>query len=367
MVRRRTGAVVLLVVFLLIATVAYGVLEVGRPQVESVDNGWGTVTADRTEVETQLTVDNALLLRVGGPAADISYTVSMNDIEVATGEKNRINLDGDETTVAVSTWLDNDEIPEWWASHVNRNETTTVRVEPDVVVNYAGIRLPATEWTRTQTVHTNLLEPLETNESQRLQVAGQTLLAVNETNAQWGTATATRTPIDASATVTNPTPLPVPITELRYTVRLNGIVVGQGIAGQQTVLRPNSTRTLEATAMVNNSKLDEWWVTHLRNDERSTLTVDFTATLAYGGVQRTVPLEFLSYEQPFETDLLGQKNERTTESGSDEPGQEQGQQSSQRQSQRTRDTIAARSSNESRLEVGATPLEGNRGSAGKTA
>ncbi|RZV11731.1 LEA14-like dessication related protein [Natrinema hispanicum] len=351
MVRRRTGAVVLLVVFLIVATVAYGVLTVGRPQVESVDNDWGTVTADRTEVETQLTVDNTLLLRVGGPAADISYTVSMNDIEVATGEKNRINLGGDEKTVAVSTWLDNDEIPEWWASHVNRNETTTVRVEPDVVVNYAGIRLPATEWARTQTVHTNLLEPLETNESQQLQVAGQTLLVVDETNAQWGTATATRTPIDASATVTNPTPVPVPITELRYTVRLNGIVVGQGIAGQQTVLRPNNTRTLEASAAINNSKLDEWWVTHLRNDERSTLTVDFTATLSYGGVQRTVPLEFLSYEQPFETDLLGQKNESESTNGSvsDEPGQEQGQQSSQRQLQRTRDAIAARSSDESRL------------------
>ncbi len=168
----------------------------------------------------------------------------MNDIKIATGEKNHVSLGSDENTVAVSTWLDNDEIPEWWASHVNRNETTTV--------------------------HTNLLESLETNESQRLQVAGETVLAVNETNAQWGNATATRTPIDAPATVTNPTPLRVPITELRYTVRLNGIVVGQGIAGQQTILRPNSTQTLEATAAINNSKLDEWWVTHLRNDERST-------------------------------------------------------------------------------------------------
>ena len=340
---RRTWVAILIVVVLIVATTGYGVLAVGRPQVESVDNDWGTVTADRTEVETQLTVDNPLLLRIGDPAADVSYTVSMNDIEVATGQENRVNLAGDEKTVAVTTWIDNDEIPEWWASHVNRNETTAVRIQPDVVVNYAGIRLPAKEWTRTRTVHTDVLEPLEANESQRLQVAGQTVLVVNETNAQWGNATITRTPIDASATVTNPTPLPVPITELRYTVRLNGIIVGQGIAGQQTVLRPDSTRTLEATAMINNSKLDEWWVTHLRNDEQSNLTVDFNATLAYGGVQRTASLDVLSYERTFETDLFGPKNSSVNESASEGTGREQREPSSQRRSRSAGGTAEARS------------------------
>jgi len=344
MVRRRTGVVVLLVAVLIVATVVYGVFAVDRLQVESVDNDWGSVTAEQTEVETQIAVDNPLLLRTGDAAADVSYTVSMNDIEVATGQKNHVSLGGDKSTVAVTTWLDNDEIPEWWASHVNRNETTTVRVEPDVVVNYAGIRLPAEEWTRTRTVHTNLLEPLETNESQQLQAYGQTVLVVNETNAQWGNATATRTPIGASATVTNPTSIPVPITELRYTVRLNGIVVGQGIAGQQTVLRPDSTRMLEAIAMINNSKLDEWWVTHLRNDEQSNLTVDFNATLAYGGVQRTVPLEFLSYERTFETDLFGPENSSMNESASEETGREQGEPSSQRRSGSAGGAVAARSS-----------------------
>ncbi|MFA9417278.1 LEA type 2 family protein [Natrinema sp. HArc-T2] len=342
---------VLLVAALLVTTAAYGVLTGGRPQVESVDNDWGTVTTDRTEIETQLTVANPLLPRAGDAVADVSYTVSMNDIEVATGETTNVSLGGDERTVTVTTWFDNGEIPTWWAGHVNRNETTTVRIDPDVVVDYAGIRLPAEEWTRTRTVHTDLLEPLETNESQRLQVANQTVLVVTETNARWGNATVTRTPIDASATVTNPTPLPVPITELRYTVRLNGIVVGQGSAGQQTVLQPDSTRTLEATAAINNSKLDEWWVTHLRNDERSTLTVQFNATLAYGDVERTVPLEFLSYQRPFETDLLGAEPERMNESAGDQTERAREQLSRQRRSQRTEDATAGHSSHGRRVRV----------------
>ena len=305
MVRRRTGIVILVAVVLIVAAAAYGVLAVDRPQVESVDNDWGTVTNNRTEVETQIGVDNPLLLRVGDAAADVSYTVSLNDIEFATGQKNRVRLGGDESTVSVSTWLDNDEIPEWWASHVANNETTTVRVEPDVVVNYAGIRLPTEDWTRTRTVRTNLLEPLETNQSQQFRAYGQTLLVVNETDAHWGNVTANRTPIEASATVTNPTPIPVPITEIGYTIRLNGIVVGQGTAGEQTALQPDSTSTLEATAVINNSKLDEWWVTHVRNNETSNITVDFTATLEYGDVQREFPLDFISYNRTFETNLFG--------------------------------------------------------------
>ncbi|MFC6765653.1 LEA type 2 family protein [Natrinema soli] len=319
MVRRRTGTVILVTVVLLVATAAYSVLAVDRPQIESVDNEWGTVTNDRTEVETRIDVDNPLLLRVGDAAADVSYTVSMNDIEVATEQENRVSLEGDESTVGVSTWLDNDEIPAWWASHIDRNETTTVRVQPDVVVDVAGIRLPADEWTRTRTVHTNLLEPLETNKSREFQAYGRTVMVVDETNAAWGNATANRTPIDASATVTNPTPLPVPITEIRYTVQLNGVVVGEGTAAaERTVLEPDGTQTLEATAAIDNSRLNEWWVTHLRNDETSNLSVDFDATLEYGGVKRTVPLDFISYERTFETDLLGAADSSANESAGNE-------------------------------------------------
>ncbi|WP_436347103.1 LEA type 2 family protein [Natronorubrum sp. FCH18a] len=138
------------------------------------------------------------------------------------------------------------------------------------------------------------------------------MFVVEETNAQWGNATEDRTPIEAEATVTNPTRLPVPITEIGYTVRLNDIVVGEGVAAEQTVIGPGSTQTIEVNAAIDNSVLDEWWVTHLQNDETSNLTVDFTATLEYAGIQREVPLDFLSYDHTFETDLLGNQTRESS-------------------------------------------------------
>lgn len=307
---------VLVAIALIGAVTAYGVLAVDRPRVESVDNEWGTVTDERTEVETRIAVDDPLLLRVGDATADVSYTVSLNDVVVASERETRVRLEDDEQTVTVSTWIDNDEIPAWWASHVERNETTTVRVEPDVTTSYGGVRLPADGWTWNRTVRTDLLEPLRTNESREFRAYDRTVFVVEETDARWGDATENRTPIEASATVTNPTRIPVPIAEIGYTVRLNGIVVGEGVAADRTVVAPGSTRTIDADAAIDNAELDDWWVTHVRNDERSTLTVDFTATLEYAGLRREVPLEFLSYERPFRTDLFGAADASANESAS---------------------------------------------------
>ncbi|ELZ17823.1 hypothetical protein C477_11447 [Haloterrigena salina JCM 13891] len=319
--RRRAVLAVLAAIILTGGTATYGVITADRPQVESVETEWGTVTEERTEVETRIGVDEPLVLRAGDAAADVSYTVSANDIVLASERDNRVRFDDAGRAVTVSTWIDNDEIPAWWASHVNRNETTTVRIEPDVVTTYGGIRLPADGVAQERTVRTDLLEPLRTNQTRRFRAYDRTVLVVDETDAEWGTATENRTPIDASATVTNPTGLPVPITEIGYTVRLNGIVVGEGVAADQTVIPADSTRTIDAGAAIDNAELDDWWVTHLRNDETSTLTVEFTATLEYAGIQRTVPLEFLSYDRTFRTDLLGSTDANETESASDRDDQ----------------------------------------------
>lgn len=132
-----------------------------------------------------------------------------------------------ETVVNVTTSANNDAIPEWWASHVNRNGTTTVRVQPTGVVDPFDITLPMRSQTRTRTFQTDLLAPLQTNETQRFRRFGRTLLIVNGTDASWGNATADRTPLHISATVTNPTPVPIPVIDIGYEIYMNGIKAGE--------------------------------------------------------------------------------------------------------------------------------------------
>ena len=302
----KTGAVAgVVAVGVVLAAAVVGVTLWKRPTVESVDNDWGTVTPERTEVETQIRVDNPALLRIGESVADVTYTVSLNGIEAANGTKEGVHLSNRRNVVNVSTRLDNDDIPEWWATHVNRNGTTTVRVDSTVTVERLGVGLPATSMTRTRTVKTDLLEPLRVEQRRTFDAFGRRLLVVNDTDAHWGHATVERTPLNASATVTNPTSVPIPITNVSYTIRTNGVVIGSGEAAQRTVIPPGATRTIEASAVIDNSKLDEWWVTHRQNGGRSQLTVDFYATVRTGGETRRVHLDFLSYRRTFETNLLG--------------------------------------------------------------
>lgn len=280
-----------------------GTQMVGKPRVESVDNDWGNVTSERTEVETHIAVNNPALLRLGDAVANVEYTVSLNDVTMATGEKKEVDLNGQENTVNVSTWINNDDIPDWWVSHVRNNETTTVRVNPDVTIDGIGGQISAAPYTRTRTFQTDILAPLQTNESRRFSVNGQTLLVVEETDASWGNVTSEQTPIDISMTVRNALPLPLPVEEVNYTIRMNGVAVGNGTAFQDEALPPSSTQQLEAQAVIDNSKLDEWWVTHVRNNETTQMTVDLNASVSYGGETIHLPAD-IAANKTFQTNIF---------------------------------------------------------------
>lgn len=296
-----TGGVILV----LVVTAIAGVVLIDIPRVEEVDNDWGTVTQNKTEIETQITIDNSVLLRLGESLVDLEYTVSFNDVRMAHGREREVQFSGsEETIINVTTFINNDAIPEWWASHINRNGTTTVRVQPDAIVEPVGITLPMQSRTRTRTVETDLLAPLQTTENRRFQRFGRTLLIINKTTANWGHATVNRTPLHASATVTNPTPVPIPVADIGYRIHMNGIRIGQSTLNQQTVIPPHSTRTIETKAVINNNKLDEWWVTHLRQNESTRLRIDFSATIEVFDQQIQTPLGFLSYSNAFHTNIF---------------------------------------------------------------
>ncbi|MDS0282328.1 LEA type 2 family protein [Haloarcula onubensis] len=306
----RRGVLVLVVVagLLVVGAGAYGLAAVDRPRVRSVDSDWGRVTPEETEVVTHVRVENPSLLRAGDAVADVRYTVTMNGVAVASGVEREVRVDGPEDVVTVRTWFDNDRIRPWWVRHVNRNETTTVRVNPEVELDYAGIDVPAEDATRTRTFRTDLLGPLNSDRNRSVDVAGRSVLTVEETNARWGAATRERTPILASATVTNDLPVAVPVTDVRYTIRMNGVVVGRGSAAGEAGIPAGRTRAVDLRATIDNSKLDEWWVTHRRRDGTSRLSVAFTATVGYRGFERRVTVDGLTYNRTFRTNVFGDGN-----------------------------------------------------------
>jgi hypothetical protein len=108
-------------------------------------------------------------------------------------------------------------------------------------------------------------------------------------------------------TVYNAKALPMAVTEIGYAITMNDVAVGNGSSETGYVIEGRSTETIETTTAIRNGKLDEWWVSHLENDQVTELRIDFYAELELGGETVRVPLDELTYRKTIETDLFGSK------------------------------------------------------------
>jgi LEA14-like dessication related protein len=145
------------------------------------------------------------------------------------------------------------------------------------------------------------------------------VLFVNRTSANWGTVTREETPIDMSFQLYNPQTFPYTISELGYEITMNGVLVGEGQTEDIAAIPPGATETVRTEAAIVNGNLDEWWVTHLQNDQRTQLKIEFYAVVSGQELVSDVrvPLDELTYRETIETDIFGNKNASTAPNGSE--------------------------------------------------
>ena len=305
------AAVVGLLVASLVGAVAVGVL--GAPAVEDVQNRFGDVTDETTVIHTDLVVHNPNPIGVRLGDTRIDYTVRMNGVPMAEGGGVGLDIRAGNSTQRFTTEMDNDRIPPWWRSHVNGGERTVVTINATVRTSVLGER--RFDLAQEREIETDIIGEFNSEETRPVEAedppptTSNPILYVNRTAADWGRATERRTPIDMEFVVFNPHLEPYVVTELGYEITMNDVRVGEGRSRDTYVIPGGGTETLEATTSIRNDRLDEWWVTHLRNDQVTDLRIDFYALveLPTGNTVR-VPLEELTYEETIETDVFGTKN-----------------------------------------------------------
>jgi LEA14-like dessication related protein len=121
------GIAVLSVGLLFGTGIALGVL--GTPNIGSVENRFGTVNETNTLVHTDLRVHNPNPVGVSLGGTTVNYTVAMNDVDIAAGTKEGISIESGNSTLSFTTAMDNEQIPEWWYTHIRENETTAVEID----------------------------------------------------------------------------------------------------------------------------------------------------------------------------------------------------------------------------------------------
>lgn len=312
--RRRTVAVAAVaVVVLVVAAVAAGVF--GVPAVTGVDNRFAAVNDSTTTVATNLTVENPNPVGVTLGGVTLNYTVHMNDVRLASGEKRGVSVPAGTSTQSLTTDVDNGRIPAWWVSHLRNGEHTSVRIDARVNSGLLGtVRTPPI----TRSVDTDLLGSFNSSERRPVNanapVVSDPVAYVERTNATWGQVTDAETPIQATFAVRNPKSYPIVVTRLGYTATMNDVRMANGSTERGYTIPPGETREIRARIALDNDKLDEWWVTHLENDQTTDLRIDFAARIDLRATTVEVPLRGVTYERTIRTDIFGNAN-RTADAG----------------------------------------------------
>lgn len=286
---------------------------VGAPAVVDVENRFGGVNENRTLVLTDLVVNNPnpIGVRLGG--STVNYTVYMNDVEMAHGSKSGLQIRPGNTTLPFETAMYNDRIPPWWVSHIRNDEVTNVTIDATVKTSVLGNR--SFDLNQRERVETDIISAFASDETRPVQgpenpLYSNPVLYINRTDAEWGQVSEAETPIPMEFVVYNPQTKPYTVTEVGYEITMNNVSMGAGATERTYLIPGKSTKTLRTTPTINNRNLDDWWVTHIENDQRTTLRIDFYAKVELPtGNEIRVPLDRLTYVQTFETDIFGTKNE----------------------------------------------------------
>ncbi len=309
MVSKRVVAAGLVLALLIpITMVALGVL--GSPSLADMQNSFGAVDENETEIETDLVVNNPNPLGINLERLTVYHDVAMNGNPMAHGRLDGVVVSPGNSTVTVQSWLNNSAIPEWWVSHVEADERTDVDIEATVVSDRIDRNL---SYTHATTVETDILAGFRSDEVREVSpdqpLAPDPMLYINETDAQWGAVDGMETTIDNQFRVYNPNPEPYVITRLGYEITMNNVTVGTGETEREYVIPGGSREDLELTTAIDARTLDDWWVTHLDEDvhghQVSALRMEFAAVVELPGGQRVeVPLDALTYEDWVGTDIF---------------------------------------------------------------
>jgi LEA14-like dessication related protein len=119
---------------------------------------WGEVSQERTGIVVDMYVYNPKEYAI--PVSKLNYTIDMNAVRVGAGENTDENLltPKEVTRVRTVTYIKNDNLDEWWVTHVERDQVTDVVVDFAATVEVAGteIAIPLEGATHQETIETDV-------------------------------------------------------------------------------------------------------------------------------------------------------------------------------------------------------------------
>ena len=283
--------------------VHYGVeplTEAMKPKISKISLSWGNVTYDFTEIIAEVSVYNPTFITI--TLKKITFGLYMNNIKMVAGSSERsVSLAGfRETAIRLVGRLNNSRIPEWFISHLENGEQTNVRLSGTVLLDLK-IMEAVYSFERTLNITTDMLAGMSTNQS-KIFMMGPVELMLKSLTSSWGRISSNEVEINHKVVVYNPNRYPIPITKIEYEVYMNNIRMGGGTSYNPAILGAKSNTIILFTTMLNTTLLDEWWITHIKNGEKTKITIEIYSVIEINGVAYKIRIYEL--EQTLTTNLL---------------------------------------------------------------
>jgi LEA14-like dessication related protein len=319
---------------------------VPKPSAGVQDFGdWGTVTDQRTEVITTFWTTNPYPVDVTtGNSLHVDYSLSLNGVTVANGARDTVDLPRGNTTQTQSTYVENDRLKDWWVNFITTGETVRATASGNI-----RITTPVKDWSyrasETHTQFANRTPILDSISHAAGQTEGEYVRTrrvdigtvhrnvtvgadVQDAQASWGRVTRNQTTVIVRFRIHNPSetiPIAVDPTGLRMRADVNGNTMfrsGSGVlspnATKRKLLLPGETREIVIPVTMDNDKVDDWFRSHVRNGERSSIAVHTQLVVDPIGVGKPIRVpdgDGISYRCSMQTAIFEDNQTATTTCG----------------------------------------------------
>lgn len=219
----------------------------GIPDAGLEDNSWGEVDDTRIEVITTVWLDNPNPLGFGGDT-DVEYDVELQNVRLADGEGTGLGVPPGRSTHNLSTDLYYNRLPEWWASHLNNDEVSALKVAATAHTS-VGPLSGSPSGTYEDTIDTDTEGALDDGFSEFEgtyngpvgdAVVGGNLVEpsvqIERVSVTWGNVIRNETEINVEMAINNPNTYPIPTPAFKGDLTFNEIPVADWEAGEVELL-----------------------------------------------------------------------------------------------------------------------------------
>ena len=288
------------IITIAMAMLFIGCFSVGKPEIKNITYSWGKINESTTEILVNVDVYNPNPFPI--PLKDVIVNMYMNGIDMGKGHVIKADIPANsESTVVMVIYLDNKKIPEWWVSHIKNGEKTTMDIKGYLVFDLKvfDFKVPL-EFSNL--IRTDILSSLSPK-PETVSIDGLAKMTIRSIESHWGNVNDRWTEIITIADIYNPNPYPIPVISFDYTIKMNGITVGNGSEDLNAVIPPKSEAKLTLITKIMNDKLKDWWITHIKNGERSTVVLEIKPKIKFAGKEISFTLAKRTFE--IRTSFLG--------------------------------------------------------------